>query len=211
MNMEKNVLNKKDIALLKNRYMEYMFHREGASKFADFPAVDLNPFLYKQLESIELNNKIVGTTNGIGSVDIVDRETGQVVSDATQNRVFVKRQMVDKGKFVKIFENRLKEMFNLSHSAIKVMGYFINEISLPKYIGKDSIYFNKVDCMEFCGYNTHNMVYKGLTELLNNNFVAKSTIPGFYFIDHNIAFNGNRIVIMEEYIKEEQRKELGDY
>ena len=189
---------------LQDEYTQYMFEVEGVVKFGDVPEVSDNPFRYKSIESFEMKRKVIGAVNGVTSVYIVDKETGKIVSGATENRVFVKKEYVDNAKFIKIYQHRMKELFNMSHPAIKVMGYFMHEMQKPEYIRMDMIYLDKDACMEFCGYSVHNMLYKGLMELVKKGFIAKSDKPGYYFVDSNTSFNGNRIVIMEEYEKKEQ-------
>jgi len=183
-----------------DKFKEYQEAVRDIKKFSEAPSCGENPFIYKLAENMSIQRKVIHAENRMASVDIIDRATGEVTSGAEENRVFVKRQQVDDQRFVKIYADRIKMMFNLSHSAYKVFGFFLHEMQKAENKERDKLYFDLKSCMDFCGYDTHAMVYRGLTELISHTFIAKAeTPPNHYFVDANAAFNGNRIIIMEEY------------
>jgi hypothetical protein len=210
-----SILSEKQLAKLEEVYNQYSSKVEGITSFKDAPVVDVNPFLHKLSDKMEMTRKVKKTINSVSSVDIIDRDSGEIVSGADENRVFVKREIVDNEKFIKLYRSRIKEMFNMSHSAMKVMGYFWNEMQKTGNMKTDMIYFFMDDCMRFCGYTSHAMVYRGLTELITQRFIAKSNKPGYFYMDSSMGFNGDRLVIMEEYIKQDEdyfasKKALGE-
>ncbi len=102
-------------------------------------------------------------------------------------------------------------MFNLSKTAIKVFGYIMDELAEPRNINQHCIYLNVQDAMEWCEWRARNMVYTGLTELIAAGFIARaSKPPNHYWIDPKTAFNGNRVIVLQEYIKDENRELGGD-
>jgi hypothetical protein len=199
------VLTKGTIVINKEVVLQdYLESVKDIKSFVDAPKMSKNPFTGQLKSLIKIENKYVNSSKGLGSFDIIDKHTGEVVSQASENRVFTKRQYVDKENFVKLYIDRLKDLYDLSMASIKVFGYFLNEMQKPHNVNRDLIFFNLKDCMEFCDYDTHPMVYKGLTELISHGFIAACSNPvNHFFIDATTAFNGNRILIMEEYIKEE--------
>jgi len=184
-------------------YEDYMDTVKDVKSFSDAPSIEVNPFKRKLMNDITLKRKFVKGNFGLGSYNIVNHD-GEIVSRIEENRVFSSSKYVDEKKFIKLYSDKLKDMFQLTHSAIKVFGYFLTEMQKPYNQNKDIIFFNLNDCMRHCDYNTHGMVYRGLTELISHGFIAKCVQPAnHFFIDATIAFNGDRIVVMEEYIKKD--------
>jgi hypothetical protein len=95
------------------RYREYMEEASTAIKFSDLPVPDVNPFRFRLRDKMNIQRVVKGAYNGVRSVDIIDRMSGEVVSGAEENRVFVKRESVDNDKFVKLYSDRIKAMFDL--------------------------------------------------------------------------------------------------
>ena len=190
-------------------FQDYKESVKDITKFSQAPVNGANPFRHNLAEIIKVESRIKYAQNNIGSANLVDPKTGEIISKTGENRIFTSREHVDHNRFVKIYTERIKAMFNLSHSAIKVFGYFLNVMQMPENRDKDIIYFCLNDCMEYCDYDTHPMVYRGLTELIANCFIAKAEKPpNHYWIDPKTAFNGNRVIVLQEYIKDEN-KELG--
>lgn len=186
----------------------YLYKIESIEKFNDFPKLKKNPFVQQAISAFEMKGKIKGAVNGITSMELIDKDSGEIISGIKENRVFVKQEYVDNSKFLKVYINRFRESFDLSVSAQKIFMFFLLEMQKPENRDRDKIYLNKEECLEYCNYTSHRMYYIGLTELMQHGFIAKcENPPGHYWIDINTAFNGNRIVIMEEYIRGEMDEE----
>lgn len=199
-------------------YQDYIDLIKDIKKFSEAPSTNGNPFRHNLSDIIKVEKKVKHAQNNIGSANLISPETGEIISSLEENRVFTKNEHVDHNRFVKIYMDRMRTVFNLSHSAIKVFSYFLYIIQKPINKDKDIIYFSLNDCMEYCRYEAHAMVYRGLTELIINCFIAKAdSPPNHYWIDPKTAFNGNRIIILEEYIKQDKdyfagsKKELGEW
>lgn len=181
-----------------NKYTESI---SDITSFSELPSMDHNPFTCLLGDVMRIDYKTKGAMNGIDKFEITDRESGEVVSDMQSNLILRSREYVDNEKFAKLYGIQLKQMFNLSHPALKVYGYILKEIGSSK--DSDYIYFSMKDCMEFCDYNSHVMVYRGLTELIKKLFISKTTKPPQLWVNPRCAFNGNRIVVFKEYIKDD--------
>jgi hypothetical protein len=185
-------------------YEGYLDRLNDSDKFSDIPSLDYNPFREKLNDAITMKRKMKGAVNRVNGMTLIDNDTGEEISGIDKNVVFVKKEYVDNEKFLKVYSNRLKELFDLTNAAMKVFGYFMVEMQKVHNKNKDMVYFNLKDCMEFCGYNSHKQVYRGLTELILNKFIAKcSTPPNHFWIDCRTAFNGDRIFIMEEHVRKQ--------
>lgn len=122
---------------------------------------------------------------------IVNGSTGEVEG----MQVFAIHQKVDKEKFTKIYEKGITQLFNLSKSGIKVFGY-LTSIVKPN---KDEVIFEIDDCMKYTGYKTPKAIMKGLSELIQNDFIARSKHHYKYFINPTMFFNGSRVAFINMY------------
>lgn len=165
-----------------------------------FPVHNENPYL-KELVVPKGNKTLV--VGGGKDWAFVEQQTGEVkgVYLATRTRV-------DKEEFVKLYRSHITSLFNLSPSGIKVFGYVMSALR----ISEDRVVFNVADCQKFTGYKSRKPVYIGLSELLDNNFIARTENTYMYFINPSIFFNGNRFTVIKEFHVEDNKELLsGDW
>ncbi len=185
-----------------DRYLDSV---KDIERFSDAPELSTSPFIPAMLDSFEIRRKTVYSEKVMTSVDIVNHKTGEVISGITENRVFLNKQLVDKEKFVKVYYDGVSSMFNLSKTAMRVFQYIIGIMTEPRNIDNDCIYIGVQDVMDRCDYKFANMVYVGLTELISAGIIAKANKPpNHYWIDPKTAFNGNRVIVMNEYIRKRE-------
>jgi hypothetical protein len=53
--------------------------------------------------------------------------------------------------------------------------------------------------MNHTGYKSKKTIFTGLSELLENKFIARGNHPYKYFINPTIFFNGDRITFLKQY------------
>lgn len=160
------------------------------------PKFEENPFIESAIKEIESNlvykQKYGTRTDEKGIVTTVDHNTGEVFQTS-----FLRRVEVDEDKFAKLYVQQLALLNNLSNAGIRVLGYLLTAIK-PN---AGEFVLHKDKCMQHCGYKTLKPVYKGLTELVNANIIARSSTEAVFFINPLVVFNGNRVVFATEYIK----------
>lgn len=171
----------------------------NTNNFRNLPAMSVNPFRVTLNDTLKINYVKDGNAALIRRYNITDEETGEVISNARSNITFQRRQYVDKQEFIKIYNEGLERIFNLKSASIKVFGYFMNE--MQNTINADFVYFDRNKCQKFCKWNGHRLVYEGLTELIKNLIVCKTDEEHKYWINPRFVFNGNRIIIFDEFIK----------
>lgn len=160
----------------------------------DFPIHKKNPYLAELV--IDKRDKLIGRS--AKNVSILNESTGEL-----ENTAFVGfRKSVDKEEFVKIYKSHIKSIFELSVAGIRLFGYFLNATK----ISNDMILFDVDECLEYTKYKSKNSINLGMSELLNNNFVAKSHLKNVYYINPAIFFNGNRMVVVTEYTYKAPKK-----
>lgn len=172
------------------------------NSFRHLPAMSVNPFRVTLNDTLIMDYKKSGNAALIKRYNITDEETGELISDVRSNIAFQRRQYVDKQEFIKIYNEGLERIFNLKSSSIKVFGYFMNE--MQNTINADFVYFDRNKCQKFCKWNGHRLVYDGLTELIKNLIVCKTDEEHKYWINPRFVFNGNRIIIFDEFIKKDE-------
>lgn len=162
-----------------------------------FPVYEENPYV-KELATpgvVKKRNKMVG----VGGVKlIVDPTTGEY----EQTGVLAVKEEVETEEFVKIYKGHISSLFGLSQNGIKVFGYFLDATR----ISNDQIVFDIDKCMKFTGYKSRQPIFNGLAELLSNEFIARTKMSAIYYINPKIFFNGNRLVVVKEYVKKKNSK-----
>lgn len=172
---------------------------ENYIKIRSFKTHKENPFLLEVKKHLEKGEKIrlFSTKNQA----IVDLDTGEI--DNKSSIVIHKKESVDKAQFAKIYLSSLRAFFSLSNTAIRVLAYIMTIVEKDR----DFIYFSVEDCMEYTNYNSEKTIFKGLGELLDNDFIARSDKSYKFFINPCIFFNGDRLFLIKEYEKKQKEKE----
>ena len=160
-----------------------------------------SPFLDELLEiNIDKRKRLLAGKN---PNMIVNPDTGEV--QGTQ--LLAVFEKVDREQFTKIYRKGITQMFNLSKSGIKVFGYF-TLIAKPN---KGDVIFEMDSCKEYTGYKTDKPIMKGLSELIQNGFIARSKYYYKYFINPTMFFNGNRVAFIKMYqVTDEKNKKISN-
>jgi hypothetical protein len=166
---------------------------EKNESLTTFPVHESNPYLNPLV--IPTRNKIVHVGNS-KNFSIINTESGE-----EHSMLIGTKQVVDKEQFRKIFKDQIQILFCLSSTGIRAFGYFLDAL----HVSKDQVLFDLEDCMKFTGYTSKVSVYKGLSELLKNNFIARTHKAYTFFINPAIFFNGSRLVMVNEYVVQQNR------
>lgn len=156
-------------------------------KLTDFPLHTENPFTTHAMEVI--NEHTFRTRKYFSAekviLDVVNTNTGEV--EGVQN--FTKFVEVDDEQFTKLYLNNIQNFFELGKTAIRVFCYIQTRLK-PN---SDTFVFYLDECKEFTNLSSAS-VYKGLAELVKNEFIARGKKDIIYYINPLIFFNGNRVV-----------------
>lgn len=155
----------------------------------DFPSYTENPYM-DNLLYMPSRNKTVSVS--YKKIPIKEFEGGK---DAVAFMGI--RERVDSDKFVKIFKAHIQALFGLSQSALRVLGYLM----YATRISEDRIFFDKQECAKYTGYRSKNSINSGLSELLEKGFIARTLHANMFYLNPNVFFNGDRMVLMKEYIR----------
>lgn len=150
-----------------------------------------NPFLAEVSDATHTRVKKVTSTNG--EMMMVSRDSGEVISGAG----FWHTQLVDKTQFVKLYINGVKAFSGLSSAGTRVFELMYREIQAN--IGKDKIYMSFQAIDQAKDKISEATYYRGMKELVEKKFLAETTIQGFYFVNPDHMWNGDRLAFVKEY------------
>ena len=168
-----------------------------SKKYKDFEQYKSNPFINEVLNNTKHGVKrVMGKTND--EMMIVSQKTGELLNSTENLNVgFFKHLEVDRTEFIKLYVNGVSAIAELSNAGNKVFKIVCNE--LQKYKDKDQITlaFNLVDQQQ--NKISKPSFYKGLTELLEKNFIAKTNAINVFFINPSYIFNGDRLAFVKSF------------
>lgn len=123
---------------------------------------------------------------------LVNQSTGEVTGT---NVITYKK--VDNEEFVKLFSRNIALTFDLTSAGIKSLNILIWSVQNTA-IQKDIVALDQLAFDDFMKENselkmTLRTFQRGLTELEKSQIIAKTLRKGFYYINPNFVFNGDRI------------------
>ena len=161
----------------------------------EYPRHKSNPYVSNLV--IPSRNKTIAISNK--QLNLFDPKTGEVEEN---NIGFMGlRKRVDTEEFVKIFKGQIQALFELSNRAIKVFGYFMEATR----ISSDTVIFDLDECKEYTGYKSKNSIILAVSELLEKEFLARTSNHYKYYINPAKFFNGDRMVLFQDVVKKGSR------
>lgn len=174
---------------------------------------DHNPFM---------RNVDIETTNKNVQLSKIGRDSNVLVNQVTgeeQGTHVTTYRKVDSAQFVKIFTANIALTFELKSAGIKTFNVLL-WVMQNRAIEKDLLTLDKWVLSEFL--EAHNdreppiklslpTFWRGLAELEKNQIIAKHLRQGWYFINPNFCFNGDRIAFTtiierDDNVHEEQQE-----
>lgn len=156
-----------------------------------------NPF-WKPTE-VKVGTKKVTIAGGF----VANANNGEGMHHAGIHRV----EWVDEEKFVKVFTQNLKVFFGLTPATQKVLQCVI--ATLQKSPNADGIWLPWFQVEDFSVENdlkiSRASFQRAMKEMLQKGFIAESENQNFYWINPHLFFNGDRMVFINEYRKEQKK------
>lgn len=170
---------------------------EKEPTWRDFPVNRDNPFIKSLIVRSGYKMQTFATKKGDA---IMNLKTGELSDDA----IFLsKKERVDKDKFVKLYVDSVSALFDLSRPAQKVFTFILQELEYS-----DRVIFNMRKCRDVTGYSSDARIYRGLADLVKAEFIAKSEIPNVFFVNPQVFYKGDRLVLINQYTVENSNKEF---
>ncbi|CAG9437404.1 replication/maintenance protein RepL [Providencia alcalifaciens] len=151
---------------------------------------DSNPFISDMLLSTT-SKQIRVSRLGKDDNILVNQTTGEV-----NGTHVVTYKAVDDEKFVKLFTANIALTFDLKSAGIKAFNVLLWSVQKTA-IQTDLVCLDKYMLEDFLKENTVKMsmptFWRGLKELEEVKVIAKARKLGFYYINPNFVFNGDRV------------------
>lgn len=151
-----------------------------------------NPFLPSASINTKVGQKRISNKAG-DRLMIVSEETGEIMAPAGFHQIIE----VDKTQFVKLFKNGVKAFGNLTNAGAKIFSYLYDE--MQKNINKDVIFLSFSEIDQSIEKISPATFFRGMNELINQNFLAESETTNKYFVNPDYLWNGNRLAFIKEF------------
>lgn len=109
---------------------------------------------------------------------------------------------IDTEPYTKAYKDAIPWKLSLSHPALRAWVYIEGQLKPGFEVVKLSV----PEALKALGWKTRQSWYAALDELELRHGIAKSTRRGFYFVNHERAFNGNRIFRNEGFPGDKPKK-----
>lgn len=151
-----------------------------------------NPFIADVIANTKQGVKKISNSSGSRML-VVAESTGEVMAPAG----FWHAQEVDKTQFVKLFVNGVKAFKDLTGAGTKV--FELLYLEMQKNIGKDKVFLS----FQMIDQEANNMseatYMRGMRELVAKEFIAPSVVQGWFFINPDYIWNGDRLAFVKEF------------
>jgi len=148
-----------------------------------------NPFL----PSLGVKTRTRRVTNKRGDMMLVNSGTGEIQSPIAG---FWEAEEVDPTQFVKLFVNGVKALAELSNAGTRV--FELLYVEMQKNIGKDSVYLSYT-VLKRTTTMSKSIYFRGLAELIEKKFIAAQPAVGWYWVNPDFVWNGDRLAFVKEY------------
>ena len=150
-----------------------------------------NPFLDKLV--VRTRNKSVQVNPMGQKQDVyINERTGEIAG--TEVRTY---KRVDDAEFVKVFTANIALTFDLKSAGIKAFNVLMWVVQ-KSAIEKDLVVLDSYTLDDFNDFHEKKLSLstfkRGINELIKAQIIARNVRGGFYYINPNFVFNGNRIL-----------------
>ena len=148
------------------------------------------------MANTSLPTKTKRVTNKRGDMMLLSSE-GEIVSNVAG---FWQSEEVDSSKFLKLFVNGVKALAELSNPGTRVFELLYCE--MQNNIGKDQVYLSFTGIEDTT--NISRATFKrGMAELIDKKFIAAMPAVGWYWVNPDYMWNGDRLAFVKEYINKQ--------
>jgi hypothetical protein len=126
---------------------------------------------------------------------LVDGSTGEVLGRGGMG--FWVEEEVDKGRFVKLFLDGIKQASGLSKAGIQVFELVYHQVRDNP--GTDQIMLNRFMAQDHGMELSERTYHRGVRELLEKEFLFRSPSDGVFFVNIKFMFNGDRLAFVKSY------------
>ena len=140
-----------------------------------------------------VNTKTKRITNKRGDMMLVKSGTGEIQSSIAG---FWESKEIDSTSFIKLFVSGVRALAELTSAGSRV--FEVLYLDMQNNIGRDQAYLSYTGLPKnlTMGRSTFS---RGLSELIDKKFIAPQPKVGWYWINPDYVFNGDRLAFVKEY------------
>jgi hypothetical protein len=120
-------------------------------------------------------------------------DEGEIVTNVAG---FWEAEEVDSTKFVKLFVNGVKALAELTNAGARVFEMLYIEMQASP--GKDQVYLSYT-AVRGTTTTSRATFARGLAELIDKRFIAAMPAVGWYWVNPDFVWNGDRLAFVKEY------------
>jgi hypothetical protein len=162
---------------------------------------DVNPFI----PGTAIKTKTRRVTNKRGDMMLINANTGEVQAPIAG---FWEAEEVDSTKFIKLFVNGVKALAELTNAGTRV--FELLYIEMQNNIGKDQIYLSYSGLDKNLKAISRSTFSRGLAELIEKRFIAAMPAVGWYWVNPDFIWNGDRLAFVKEFKRAPKKAEQVD-
>lgn len=149
---------------------------------------ETNPFM------LDVKTKTRRVTNRRGDMMLVSRDGGEITAPIAG---FWEAEEVDSTRFIKLFVNGVKALKELTGAGTKV--FEVLYLRVQDNIGKDRVFMSYSDLDQKLTPMSQSTYKRGLAELIEKRFIAATPTQGWYWLNPDFVFNGDRLAFVKEF------------
>lgn len=161
-----------------------------------------NPFMGAVLTQVNGKKKHYPVLGN--SVEAINTSTGEHMGEIQHSIV----RVIDDTQFVKVFADGIAGIYDLKSPGNKVFRYLFDTVQ--KYPNVDRFYLYFMDAQEEPWSIPKTTFFRGLGELLEKNFIARSTNPHMFYLNPKMIWNGDRFKFITEYRRASTSPKIAD-
>jgi hypothetical protein len=108
-------------------------------------------------------------------------------------------RMVDDSQFVKVFADGIAGIYDLSKPGGRVFRYLFDVVQQHPNVDRLYLYF--MDAVEEPWAIPKSVFFRGMAELLDKNFIARSQNPNMFYLNPAMIWNGDRFSFVQEFVR----------
>jgi hypothetical protein len=147
-----------------------------------------------------ITTKTKRITNNRGDMMIVSKEDGEIVSQVSG---FWESKEVDSSQFVKLYLAGVRQFAELTNAGTKIFALLYDE--MQKNIGKDKVYLSFTNVDIGITKISQATFTRGMRELIEKRFIAPCPAIGWYWLNPDFIFNGDRLAFYKEYWRKSEK------
>lgn len=160
-------------------------HKKGVPIYASNPSIP-NPDDIKKKRAVKLGNDKKGV--------VIDGH-GEILGQGAA--AFYEFEEVDTTRFVKLFLAGMKQATGLSKAGMSL--FEIVYLQMQNNPNKDRVEINFYLCSDYINGLTERTYHRGLKELLDGEFLFRSTSDSLFYVNIRYMFNGDRLAFIKGY------------